>query len=150
MFGISAFSVRFLSVLFSSMTVVVIYLTGRKFFSFQTGIFAAFIFTLSQFHMYYAHEARVYPIFVFLTALSLYFSLYICNEPKKKSSYFYLLLANILLIYSHYFGFFVIATEFLCMFFVSNFRHIYKKMLLVFLFVKLLINLILHFNLQLI
>jgi len=137
MFGISAFSVRFLSVLFSSMTVVVIYLTGRKFFSFQTGIFAAFIFTLSQFHMYYAHEARVYPIFVFLTALSLYFSLYICNEPKKKSSYFYLLLANILLIYSHYFGFFVIATEFLCMFFVSNFRHIYKKMLLVFLFTAL-------------
>jgi mannosyltransferase len=133
MFGISAFSVRFLSVLFSSMTVVVIYLTGRKFFSYQTGIFASFIFTFSELHMYFSHEALVYPIFVFLTALSLYFFLQIGKAPKKKSAYFGLLITNILLIYSYYFGFFVIATELVSLLFLTNLRSIYKKLFLVFL-----------------
>jgi mannosyltransferase len=132
-FGIGAFSVRFLSVLFSSMTVVVIYLTGRKFFSYQSGIFAAFIFTMSQFNLYYSHEARVYPIFIFLTALSLYFFLLICHEPRKKSAYLGLAITNIFLVYSHYFGFFVVATEIFSMFFIGNFHLIYKKLTLVFL-----------------
>ncbi len=133
LFGISAFSVRFLSVLFSSMTVVVIYLTGRKFFSYQTGIFASFIFTFSEFHMYFSHEARVYPLFVFLTALSLYLFLQTGKEPKKNGAFIGLLVTNILLIYSHYFGFFVIAAEFISMLFLSNLRSVYKKFILVFL-----------------
>jgi len=137
MFGISAFSVRFLSVLFSSLTVVVIYITGRKFFSFQTGIFAAFIFSLSQFHVYYAHEARVYPIFVFLTALSLYYYLLIVSEPEKRWGYVGLFIANLLLIYAHYFGFFVIASEIVCLFFIDNFRSIYKKIIIVFVLLAL-------------
>ncbi len=137
MFGMSAFSVRFLSVLFSSSAVVVVYLTGRKFFSYQTGIFAALIFSLSQFHVYFAHEARVYPMFVFLTALSLYFNLSAVTYPQKKGAFVWLFIANLLLIYAHYFGFFVIATEMVCLFFIPNFRSIYKKLLIVFILLAL-------------
>jgi mannosyltransferase len=148
LFGISAFSVRFLSVLFSSMTVVVIYLMGRKFFSFQTGLFAALIYTVSRFHIYFSHEARVYPLFIFLTAVSLFYFLQICKEPKKRSAYISLMLANILLIYSHYFGLFVIATEFVIVLFIANFRNIYKKLSLVFLLVAVsyIPNIIIFFH----
>jgi len=131
-FGIGPFSVRFLSVLFSSLTASVIFLCGNKFFSKQTGIIAALIFTFSLFHIYFSHEARVYPLFVFLTALSLYYFLSLVNNPEKWKPYISLLVVNVLLIYAHYFGFFVLAAEFVSIFFVGNFRRIWKKMLFVF------------------
>ncbi len=136
-FGISPLSVRFLSVLFSALTAPVIYLIGQKFFSKQTGLIAGLIFTLSFFHMYFSHEARAYPIFVFLTSLSLYYFLSVVNRPETWKPYLALLIVNVLLVYSHYFGFFVVATEFVCIFFAGNFSRIWKKMLLVFIVLML-------------
>jgi len=132
LFGIGPLSVRFLSVLFSSLTPSIIFLCGNKFFSKQTGIIAALIFTFSVFHVYFSHEARVYPLFVLLTVLSLYYFLSLVNKPEKWKPYISLLVVNILLIYAHYFGFFVLAAEFVSLFFVANFRRIWKKMLVVF------------------
>ncbi|HQN15363.1 MAG TPA: glycosyltransferase family 39 protein [Bacteroidales bacterium] len=131
-FGISPLSVRFLSVLFSALTAPLIYFIGQKFFSKQTGLIAGLIFTLSYFHMYFSHEARVYPIFVFLTALCLYYFLSVVNRPERWKPYIGLLIVNVLLVYSHYFGFFVVATEFVCIFFAGNLSRIWKKMSLVF------------------
>lgn len=147
-FGISAFSVRFLSVLFSSLTVIIIFLTGKKFFSYFTGISASLVFTFSWFHMYFSHEARVYPLFVFFTALSLYYFLEICTRPQKKSSYIVLFFINLLLIYSHYFGFFVLAAQFISVFFIREVRKVITKLLLVFLllFVSYIPNIIIFFN----
>ena len=132
LFGIGPFSVRFLSVLFSSITAPVLFLTGKKFFSKETGLIAALIFSFSLFHICFSHEARVYPLFVLLTALSLYFFLSVVNNPEKRTPYLALLIVNVLLIYAHYFGFFVLATEFICLFFSGNFRRIWKKLFLVF------------------
>jgi len=103
---------------------------------------------MSQFNLYYSHEAGVYPIFIFLSALSLYFFLFICNKPHKKHAYLGLVLTNILLVYAHYLGFFVIATEIFSMFFAANFRIIYKKLILVFLvlIVSYIPNLIIFFQ----
>ncbi len=132
LFGISAFSVRFLSVVFSALTAVVVFLIGNKFFSKQIGIIAALIFTLSLFHVYFSHEARVYPLFIFLTTLSLYYFLSIVSHASAWKPYIALFMVNLLLIYAHYFGFFVLAAEFLSIFFIGNFRQIWKKMLGVF------------------
>jgi mannosyltransferase len=137
LFGIGPLSVRFLSVLFSSLTASIIFLCGNKFFSKQTGIIAAFIFTFSLFHVYFSHEARVYPLFVLLTSLSLYYFLSLVNNPEKWKPYISLLVVNILLIYAHYFGFFVLAAEFVSIFFVENFRRIWKKMLVIFAFLAI-------------
>lgn len=132
LFGISPFSVRFLSVFFSALTVPVIYAIGNQYFSKKTGILSGIIFTLSNFHIYFSHEARVYPIFIFLTATSLYYFLSIVNNPKKRISYILLLITNIFIIYAHYFGFFVIACEFISIFMVINFRKIWKNMFVLF------------------
>ena len=97
LFGIGAFSVRFPSLIFSSVAAVYIYKTGKKFFSAVAGIAASFIFTLSTMQIYFSHEARVYPLFVMLTAISLYYYLFIFNDIKRKSSYYILFICNLIL-----------------------------------------------------
>ena len=111
LFGISALSVRFPSLLFSSFTAVIIFLIGKRFYSIFTGISAALIFTFSTMQVYFSHEARVYPLFALLTAISLYIFLIIREKPERKQLYVFLFLTNFILIYSHYFGFFVLLIE---------------------------------------
>jgi len=112
-FGISAFSVRFLPFLFSVLTAPVIYLTGKRYFSEGSGILASLIFTFSNYQLAFSHEARVYPLFALLTCISMYFFLSLLKKPERKSSFYLLILANVLLIYSHFFGFFVIVLQIL-------------------------------------
>lgn len=131
-FGDSAFSVRFLSVLFSCFTAVVIFKTGEKFFNSFTGITASLVFTFSTLHVYYSHEARTYALFSLLTALSLFFYLNITGNPNGKRNYLFLFLTNLILIYSHYFGFFVLFAQLLCLIFVPNKKNIWKGLLIVF------------------
>ena len=110
-FGISAFSVRFPSLLFSCATAVIIYLIGKRFFNLKIGLIASLLFSFSTIHVYYAHESRTYPLFCLLTALSLFANFGIIKSPHKKRNYILLIITNILLIYSHYFGFFVLLVE---------------------------------------
>jgi uncharacterized membrane protein len=112
-FGISVFSVRFLPFLFSTMTAPVIFLTGKRFFSAESGIIASLVFTFSNYHLAFSHEARVYPLFALLTCLSMYFFLSLIQDPQRKTPFYLLLLVNVLLIYSHFFGFFVIGIQLL-------------------------------------
>ena len=110
-FDISAFSVRFMPFLFSILTAPIIYLTGKRFFSGQSGIVASLLFTFSNYHLAFSHEARVYPLFTLLTCLSMYFFLSMIKNPERKTSIWLLIITNILLIYSHFFGFFVIGIQ---------------------------------------
>ena len=137
LFGTGAFSVRFLSVIFSSLTASVIFLTGKKFFSTATAITGALIFTFSLFHVTFSHEARVYPLFVLLTALSLYCFLSLVNRPGSWKPVVALFVVNLLLIYAHYFGFFVVAAELVSLFVSGNIKKIGKKLFLVFLLLAL-------------
>jgi mannosyltransferase len=111
LFGIGALSVRLPSLLFSSLCAVVIYRIGSLYFNRITGITAALILTFSTMHIFFSHEARVYPLFCLLTAGSLFFFLSIVHNSKRKYSYAGLFIMNLLLIYSHYFGFYVLFTE---------------------------------------
>lgn len=112
-FGISAFSVRFLPFLFSTLTAPLIYLTGKRFFSLRSGIFASLVFTFSNYQLGFSHEARVYSLFALLTCISMYFFLSLIQNPGKRSSIYLLIITNILIIYSHFFGFFVIGVQML-------------------------------------
>jgi len=109
-FGIGVASVRFLSCLFSSITVWYVYKIGFKFFSFKAGLLAAVLFTLSNYQMYFAHETRVYSLFLLLTCISFYAYL---NLMKKGSIQFRIIhaLTIVLLPYAHYLGFFVLFIQ---------------------------------------
>lgn len=132
-FGMDALSVRLLSVILSSATAVVIFRIGQKYFNIQTGIFASLIFTFSTLHIYYSHEARTYSLFSLLATFSLFFYLEILKNPVNKKNYYFLFLSNLILIYSHYFGFFIVFTEALCFLFLPNKKNAWKNFLMVFL-----------------
>ena len=117
LFGISAVAVRMLPVIFSSLTVFFIYSIGRKFFSLRIAILASLLFTFSGYHLLFSHEARVYSLFALLTAASFYLFFTLFKDPLSPKRYFFLLIAvNVLLIYSHFFGFLVIGVQWACVF----------------------------------
>ncbi len=133
-FGSTAFSVRLLSLIFNSLTAVLIYQIGRKHFSFLTGIAASLLFIFSFYNFFHGLEARVYALFVLATSLSLYFYLDLLKVYSKtsilglivsKTTIAGLIISNIILVYTHYFGWFIILVQFLgLILYLKNFRTI--------------------------
>jgi len=74
-FGSSAFSVRFLSVLAGTATVPVLYTTGRRLVGERAGLLAAFLLAISPFHVYYSQEVRMYVLVTLLGLAAFYFAL---------------------------------------------------------------------------
>ncbi|TXC81947.1 glycosyltransferase family 39 protein [Luteibaculum oceani] len=126
-FGISAFSTRFPSLIFSSLTAVYLFKLGKQFFNLRVAVLGTLLFTFSSFHFYFAHETRVYALFALLTVLSMYAFLN-ARESKRFGAYFTLLvLSNTLLIYAHFFGFFIIVIQALGVLLISDYRkHFFK------------------------
>lgn len=137
-FGISPVSVRFLSCVFSILTAFMLFKTGKDFFSWKVGLVAAGLFTLSDYHQLFAHEARVYALFALLTTVSMYFFLALTSRPEKKRYMMLLSLINVLLIYSHFFGFFIFLIQGLSVFLIPE----YRKTILKFFLVSVLLSLI--------
>ncbi|MCX6305990.1 MAG: glycosyltransferase family 39 protein [Bacteroidetes bacterium] len=121
-FGIGPLSIRFLPCIFSILTAVMLYKTGKNFFSDRVGFFAAALFTLSDYHQLFAHEARMYSFFALLTVVSMYFFLALTSRTKKTRYMLLLALANVLLIYSHFFGFFIFLIQGLSVVIIPAYR----------------------------
>ncbi len=121
LFGTSPFSVRLLPLLFSSITAVGIFQLGNKYASKYTGIIASLIFTFASYHIYFAHECRPYALFVLLTVYSMIVFLQITIDLRKRKV-FVLALLNVLLIYTHFFGFFVLFIQFLSFILIRQYR----------------------------
>ena len=119
LFGISEFSVRFPSLIFSTITVGFLFQIGQKFFNRRTAVLTCLIFIFSNFQITLAHESRTYTLLGMLTAISMFYYIKIlqaCNKsdlPIPKSNFIGLGFVNALLGYCHYFGFQVIIVQFL-------------------------------------
>ncbi len=107
-FGISELAVRVLPMLFSSASVMLIYLIGRDFFNTRVALLASLLFTFSTMQVWYAHDCRVYSLFLLLTLSSFYlfFTFLKSGGLSVKKSLVWLVI-QALLIYAHYFGLFV-------------------------------------------
>lgn len=110
-FGISEFSVRFLPALFSSLTVVFIYLFGKEYFSKNVGFVASFLFIFSESHFEYSHDCRAYTLLVFLSTVSIYFLMRLLTGNKEGNNWIGFGICNTLLVYTHFIGWVVIFIQ---------------------------------------
>lgn len=143
--GISELSVRIPSLIFSCLTVLFIYKIGIKYLNNRVALCASSIFIFSNYQILFAHEARVYALLGLLTVISMYLFMGIFYDSKTNTNsednkrfnfkatkkYIMLAVINTLIIYSHYFGFFVLIIQFLFLMFNYPFliKH-WKKVLL--------------------
>ncbi len=70
--GDAAYDVRLLSALFSTATIPIIYLIGKRMSGVAMGLAAALILALSPFHIYFAQETRMYTLLTFNAAVAIY------------------------------------------------------------------------------
>jgi len=160
-FGISAFSVRVPSLIFSTITVLYLYKFNNRYINNRVAILASIIFIFSNYHILFAHEARTYSLIGMFSVMSMYYFLNFLikdgkefqNKTSTKSLFdvniILLILINTLLIYSHYFGFFILLTQLL--FIVLNrvlLKEYWRTMLIVFVGITILYspNIIIVFN----
>ena len=110
-FGASPAAVRFPSMLFACCTAVLLYGLGWRLHSQRVGLWAALLYTLSSYMTYFAHEARVYALFGMLTVAALLCLLWLRDRPGSWGRTLLFAAVSLLLSYSHYFAFFVIAWQ---------------------------------------
>jgi mannosyltransferase len=121
--GVSPVSVRWPSLLFSSLTILILYKIGLRFFNVQTAFLSGVLYLFSNYHLSFAHEARVYALLGMLTVWSVYLYLQMLQSLSRpelrheKGSLGYYLpfvvlaIVNALLIYAHYFGVFILGVQ---------------------------------------
>lgn len=108
--GESEFSLRFLSALFDLLSIILVYLIGKKWFDERVGILSAILLATTMLQVVYAQEARPYSLFGFLVLLSTY--LFILAKEDKRFWWGYILTVTASM-YINYITLFVILIHFL-------------------------------------
>ncbi len=120
-FGISEVAIRSLSLIFSVLTVVPIYLLGERHLQRFAGIAATLCYCFSTFSIYLAHECRVYSLIGFCTASSVLLFISAIHKPKP-FRFILLTIVNLMLMYGHYLSVWIIVMEFLVALSVRSIR----------------------------
>lgn len=127
-FGISEFSLRFPSLIFSFSSCILIFMLGKELFNKKVALFASIFMGLSPFHLWYAQEARDYSMVLCLSILSSYFFFRALKENKNKLWLFFVL-TSLLGIYTNYFYIFLFPAQFLYLIFFKRQRFNFKKVI---------------------
>lgn len=129
-FGKGEFHLRTLSAIMGILVIPSTYLLGRQFFKPGASLLGAYFVAISPFLLRFDQEVRMYPLFVFLSTISIFFCLKALKEDKNKYWFGYIIF-TILNTYTHYHAFLVVAAMWI--FFFLRFRtygYLWKKALL--------------------
>lgn len=111
-FGHTTFVVRLFSALIGIVSVYAIYLLGKEIKNKNAGVVAALILSVNYFHISYSQEIRPYVLLSLFTILSFYkLIIFLKNSTTKNALYYGLFTA--LLINTHFFGLFVLVSQFI-------------------------------------
>lgn len=120
LFGISDISAKSLSILFSVLAGIVLFLFSKKYLSNQATILVSILFLFSNAQQFYSTEIRPYALIQFLSITSFYFYFRLLETPDKKNVFF-LFLINLLLLFSHYLTIYIFIVQFICsLFFIKE------------------------------
>ena len=109
-FGFSEYAGRFLSAIIGTLSIVTIYLLGKELFNKHVGLYAALLTSVNIFLIQYSQETRSYGLFFLLSMLSYLYLYKAIHNPDRKNLILYWI-ATIVLFYTHYFSFFIVATQ---------------------------------------
>lgn len=110
-FGISEIAIRSLSLIFSALTIIPIYLLGERHIHRFAGITASLFYCFSTFSIYLAHDCRVYSLIGFCSTCSALLFISAVKQPKALK-FILLTLVNLMLMYGHYLSVWIIVMEF--------------------------------------
>lgn len=87
------------SAVFSALTVWPLFLLTRKLVDVRAALVASLLFSFSNYHFGFAHEVRGYSLFALLTTTSMWL---LVGDVTRRM--LWLALVNVLLVYTHFFG----------------------------------------------
>jgi mannosyltransferase len=116
LFGTDEAGLRGFSVFCGVAAVPLIYLLGKRLWNPRTGLIAAFLLTVSHFHIHYSQEARSYSYLVLVTIGGILAFMRVLDEIKNDNTLRWrtitlFLVANVLMLYSHFFALFVVVAQ---------------------------------------
>jgi mannosyltransferase len=132
--GDSESAVRLLSVLFGALSIVVLYGVAALIFDRWTGVTSAVLLALSQMHMGFSQEARMYALLCLLALLSIYFFIRLFDDEPGMAFVGYVM-CSALLVYTQIYGWFIIAAQnffllSLCVLARDSFKRVFRRWLL--------------------
>lgn len=122
------------SALFSSLTVWPLFLLGRRLGGTGAAATASLLFTCSNHSYSFAHEARAYPLLVLACTWAVWQLVRLADDAerhpsRRAASIIWLVAANVLATWSHYFGWLMVGLELLLVFVVPRLRPVRVKMM---------------------
>ena len=107
-FGLSEASLRSLSAIFGSLSIIIVYLLSKELFNQKVSLIAALIMSLNTVMIEYSQEARLYSSLILIVLLSGY-SLIKYSKTNRNTYLAAFTISNLIGIYLHYpFVFFII------------------------------------------
>lgn len=113
--GDSEAIIRSLSALLGTVSVVAIYLLGRRLLGERVGLVAAAFLSVNMLHVWYSQEARGYSLAVLLVIVSLLLFVEAVENPKKRWLWVGYLAVSVLAVYAHLFALLVLAAQWLAL-----------------------------------
>jgi hypothetical protein len=126
-FGNTTGVCRVLSAIAGIIGVWAIYLLGKEIKDKGLGLILAAITAINYFSIYYSQEARDYITVFLFTILSLLYFVRLIKGLDKKAMWLYALF-TLLMLYSHYFGLFVIVAQYVIAFILMLVEKEQKKL----------------------
>lgn len=125
---------RIPSVLFSALTVWPLYLLGKRMGGTSVAVTAVLLFTFSQHSYAFAHEVRAYSLLTLGCTWAVWQLVRLADDPDRhpairSASIIWLVLANVLATWAHYFGWLMVGLELILVFAVPMLRSVRVKML---------------------
>lgn len=151
LFGHTEFNLRMLSVIFATLSIIMLYRLGKLLFNKKIGLFCALMLALSAYHVIRSQQARWYSCAMFFVITAVFFLLSIRRKPK----FFYWLAYTINLIVLFYTIPAIGAVVFLltnCFYFLLKIdfkRWIYMQTVIVLLTLIIFIPLTNHYKIEL-
>jgi uncharacterized membrane protein len=109
--GLSAFILRYFSVIWGVLGVALIYRTGRLLSGASVGLLAAGLLAISPFHIWFSQEARMYTFLAFNALLATWFLLRQFRRETRRNWIGYAA-AMTFTMYSHYLGTLVLIAHY--------------------------------------